>query len=67
MKNPGPWFPYRRGLLYVLSHCVRSDFLGSGYRFLRYRNGMIRYFWTYKQAQKRAYELNKDRNDACYG
>lgn len=60
MKLPGPWFPSRRGLLFVLSRCVYEDFLGSGYKHLRYKNGMKRYFWTRAQAQRHANLLNGD-------
>lgn len=59
-KLPGPWTPHRRGLLFVLARCVFYDFLGSGYKYLRRQNGMVRYFLTRKQAQEHADKINED-------
>lgn len=58
MKLPGPWFPDRRWGLYILSRCLFTNFAGSGYKHLRYSNGLRHYFWTRKQAQRHADKLN---------
>lgn len=55
----GKWEPERGLIFWRLERRVFNNFAGSGYEFLRYRNGMLRRFWTRKQAQARANELNE--------
>lgn len=55
------WEPARGLIFWRLERRVFSNFAGSGYEFLRYRNGMLRRFWSRKQAQERADQLNKAR------
>lgn len=53
------WYPSRAFLfLWKLERRLFSNFAGSGYEFLRYRNGILMTFWTRAQAQARADELN---------
>lgn len=53
------WQPERHWLfLWRLEQVVFADFAGTGYRFLRYRNGFIRLFWTKAQAEAHAAQLN---------
>lgn len=59
MKCPGPWEPRRKGLFFILERCEYADFLGAGYKWLRYKNGFLRRFWTHKQAQAYADKINR--------
>lgn len=54
--------PWRLWFLYAVAERVHCDWLGSGYRFVRYRNGLIRRFWTRAQAQAHADKLNDKRH-----
>lgn len=54
-----PWVPERHWLfLWRLEQIVYQDWAGTGIRFLKYRNGLVRTFWTREQAQARADLLN---------
>ena len=57
----GEWYPHRHWLfLWRLEQVAYTDFLGSSIRFHKYANGFVRTFWTRRQAQLHADQLNKD-------
>lgn len=51
----------RVGFLFVIEHLVLTCKPGNAWDVLRYKNGMVRYFWTRKEAQFRADRLNRNR------
>lgn len=62
-KFPGPWEPYRHWLfLWRLEHIVMQDWAGTGIAYLKHKNGLVRLFWTRKQAQAYADKLNEKVN-----
>lgn len=53
------YFPWKGLFFWKVAICVRMDSFGAGYRFVRYKNNsMIVRFWTQKQAQRYADQLN---------
>ena len=57
------WRPAKHFLfLWRLEKPLWSNFAGTAYGFLKYKNGLTRTFWTRKQAQARADELNATTN-----
>ena len=53
------WHPFGEFLHFKVVRIVRSDFLGSGYRYAKNRLGFVKRFLTREAAQKYADELNK--------
>jgi hypothetical protein len=53
------WRPSRGFLFWALERSAYRNEGWARYEYLRYPNGIIRYFWTRKQAQARADELNQ--------
>lgn len=57
-KYQHQWYPRRRGLFWIVEQRLWSDAFGTAFRWHKYRNGMLRRFWTRKQAAERANLLN---------
>ena len=59
----GKWEPHPHWLLlWRLERLVYSDFFGSRLEFQKYRNGLVRSYWTLKRAQAAADKLNRRYN-----
>lgn len=56
-----PWEPARHWLVFWrLERVAFTNWAGTGFKWLRYRNGLLRLFWTKKQAQAHADALNAE-------
>ena len=63
--NQYPWTPERGLIFWRLERVLWTNWAGTAIKFLRYRNGILRRFWTRAQAQAYADVLNsKDQTPA---
>lgn len=59
------WTPERHWIfLWRLEKILYQNWAGTAIRYLKYKNGLVRTFWTKEQAQKRADILNGVANES---